>query len=429
MEISLLHKLFLKNRTVSTDSRNIEKGCLYFALSGEHFNGNEFALEALEKGASYAIVDNPSLKEAAGCIYVKNTLETLQKLGTYHRNYCKATVISLTGSNGKTTTKELIYRVLSQKYKTTATLGNLNNHIGVPLSLLNIKEDAEFAVIEMGANHQKEIAFLCELAQPDFGCITNFGKAHLEGFGGVQGVIKGKSELYQFLKAHNKTILYNSDDPLQTAAISEYQYGVSFGNNQENTYQTNHLESNTTVSLAFQGTSIHTSLYGAYNVTNCMIAASIGRFFDVEMNDIKYAIETYEPNNNRSELKKIGPHQVVLDAYNANPSSMEVAIKHFSNLSHPALKNKIVILGDMFELGETAHEEHQAIVNQLKLSKIDHIVLIGALFHNTKNDFESYPNFEDFKQKNSPFKSDPSLILIKGSRGMALERVLPLLEG
>ena len=281
MEISLLHELFLKNRTVSTDSRKIEKACLYFALSGEHFNGNEFAVEALEKGASYAIVDNPSLKEVAGCIYVKNTLETLQKLGTYHRNYCKATVISLTGSNGKTTTKELIYQVLQTTYKTIATKGNLNNHIGVPLSLLNIKEDTEFAVIEMGANHQKEIAFLCELAQPDFGCITNFGKAHLEGFGGVQGVIKGKSELYQFLKAHHKTILYNSEDPIQSAAISEYPYGVSFGNNQENTYQTNHLESNNTVSLAFQGTSIHTSLYCAYNVTNCMIAASIGRFFDV----------------------------------------------------------------------------------------------------------------------------------------------------
>lgn len=428
MEISLLHELFLKNRTVSTDSRKIEKGCLYFALSGERFNGNEFALEALQKGASYAVVDQAALKDEPGCIFVISALKTLQALGTYHRNYCKAKVISLTGSNGKTTTKELIYRVLSQKYKTSATLGNLNNHIGVPLSLLNLKEDTEFAVIEMGANHQNEIEFLCELAQPDFGCITNFGKAHLEGFGGVQGVIKGKSELYQFLKAHNKTILYNSEDPIQTAAIREYQYGISFGNKQENTYQTNHLESNSTVSLAFQGTLINTSLYGAYNATNCMIAASIGRFFDVEMNDIKYAIETYEPNNNRSELKKIGPHQVVLDAYNANPSSMEVAIEHFSNLSHPTLKNKKVVLGDMFELGDTAAQEHQAIVNQLELSKIDHIILIGSLFHNTKNDFESYPNFEDFKQKNSPFKSAPSLILIKGSRGMALERVLPLLE-
>jgi len=427
MEISLLHELFLKNRTVSTDSRKIEKGCLYFALSGERFNGNEFALEALQKGASYAVVDQASLKDEPGCIFVNNALKTLQALGTYHRNYCKATVISLTGSNGKTTTKELIYRVLCQKYKTTATQGNLNNHIGVPLSLLNIKEDTEFAVIEMGANHQNEIAFLCELAQPDFGCITNFGKAHLEGFGGVQGVIKGKSELYQFLKAHNKTILYNSEDPIQTAAISEYQYGISFGNKQENTYQTNHLESNTTVSLSFQGTPINTSLYGVYNATNCMIAASIGRFFEVEMGGIKNAIETYESNNNRSELKKIGPHQVVLDAYNANPSSMEVAIKHFSNLSHPTIKNKIVVLGDMFELGDTAAQEHQAIVNQLELSKIDHIILIGTLFHNTKNDFESYPNFEAFKQNNSPFKSDPSLILIKGSRGMALERVIPLL--
>ena len=428
MEISALHKLFLQTKSVSTDSRKIESNSIYFALSGERFNGNEFAIEALQKGASYAVVDQAALKNEPGCIFVNNVLKTLQALGTYHRNYCKATVISLTGSNGKTTTKELILRVLSQKYKTTATLGNLNNHIGVPLSLLNIEEGTEFTVIEMGANHQKEIEFLCELAQPDFGCITNFGKAHLEGFGGVQGVIKGKSELYQFLKAHNKTILYNSEDPIQTAAISKYQYGVSFGNKPENTYQTNIFESNTSVSFQFQDTPINTTLYGVYNATNCMIAASIGSYFDVPIQDIKNAIETYEPNNNRSELKKIGPHQVVLDAYNANPSSMEVAIKHFSDLSHPTFKNKIVVLGDMFELGETAALEHQAIVSQLELSKIGRIILIGTLFHNTQNTFESYPNFEAFKQKNSPFKSDPSLILIKGSRGMALERVVPLLS-
>ena len=227
--------------------------------------------------------------------------------------------------------------------------------------------------------------------------------------------------------AHNKTILYNSEDPIQVAALIQYDHSISFGNKQEDTYQTSILESNTFVSLQFQGTSITTSLYGAYNATNCMIAASIGRYFEVAIEDIKNAIETYKPNNNRSELKQIGPHQVVLDAYNANPSSMEVAIKHFSDLSHSSFKNKIVVLGDMFELGDTAALEHQAVITQLEFSKIDRIILIGTLFHNTQNAFESYPDFEAFKQKNNPLKSEPSLILIKGSRGMALERVLPLL--
>ncbi len=427
MEISALHRLFLQAKSISTDSRKVESNSIYFALSGERFNGNEFALEALRKGADYAVVDLISLKDASRCIFVNDVLKTLQELGTYHRNYCKATVISLTGSNGKTTTKELISRVISRKYRTTATLGNLNNHIGIPLSLLNIKEDTEFAVIEMGANHQNEIEFLCELAQPDFGCITNFGKAHLEGFGGVQGVVKGKSELYQHLMSNSKTIFYNSQDPIQVAALIQYDHSISFGNKQEDTYQTSILESNTSVKIQFQDTKINTSLYGAYNATNCMIAASIGSYFDVPIQDIKNAIESYKPNNNRSELRQIGPHMLVLDAYNANPSSMEVAIKHFSELSHSSLKNKIVVLGDMFELGETAAKEHQAIVAQLKLSKINRVILIGALFHNTQHSFESYPDFEAFKQKNSPFKSDPSLILIKGSRGMALERVLPLL--
>ena len=428
MEISALHKLFLQTKSVSTDSRKIGSNSIYFALSGERFNGNDFAIDALNNGALYAVVDAIKYKDHPGCIYVADALKTLQALGTYHRNFCKAKVISLTGSNGKTTTKELIYKVLSQKYNTSATLGNLNNHIGVPLSLLNIKEGTEFAVIEMGANHQKEIEFLCALAQPDFGCITNFGKAHLEGFGGVQGVIKGKSELYQYLIANNKTILYNNEDPIQAGALRQYDHSISFGKDQESTYTTSILESNTSVKIQFQDTTINTSLYGAYNATNCMIAASIGRHFDVPIQDIKNAIESYKPNNNRSELRQIGPHMLVLDAYNANPSSMEVAIKHFSELSHSSLKNKIVVLGDMFELGETAAKEHQAIVAQLKLSKINRIILIGALFHNTQHSFESYPNFDAFKQKNSPFKSNPSLVLIKGSRGMALERVLPLLE-
>lgn len=427
MEIPKLHKVFLQNRSIATDSRNISPGSIYFALSGERFNGNDFALEALEKGASYAVVDHPSLINTARCIYVNNTLETLQKLGTFHRNHCKATVISLTGSNGKTTTKELIYQVLKTSYNTIATVGNLNNHIGVPLSLLRIGEETEFAVIEMGANHQKEIAFLSELAQPDLGCITNFGKAHLEGFGGVEGVIKGKSELYDYLIKHQKPILYNSQDPIQRDKISAYAKGISFGNAQGDTFFTEIKDSQTSVRFSFENTLIETSLYGAYNATNCMIAASIGAHFKITTSKIKQAIEAYLPNNNRSELKKIGAHEVVLDAYNANPTSMEVAIAHFSELSHEQHNNKIVFLGDMFELGETAAREHQNIVFQLEKCKLQSVYLIGKHFHQTKHSFKSYPDFESFQKEQSLLRLGPSLILIKGSRGMALERIIPLI--
>ena len=428
MSIKDLYSIYLKHPVISTDTRKIQLNSLFFALKGENFDGNKYADEALENGASYAVISDESYQKDNRYILVEDTLVSLQDLARHHRNQLTIPIIGITGSNGKTTTKELMKSALQEKFNTYATFGNLNNHIGVPLSLLSITKEHEIAIIEMGANHQKEIEFLCALAQPDFGCITNFGKAHLEGFGGVQGVIKGKSELYQYLIANNKTILYNNEDPIQAGALRQYDHSISFGKDQESTYTTSILKSNTSVKIQFQDTTINTSLYGAYNATNCMIAASIGRYFEVPIQEIKNAIESYKPNNNRSELRQIGPHMLVLDAYNANPSSMEVAIKHFSELSHSSLKNKIVVLGDMFELGETAAKEHQAIVAQLKLSKINRIILIGALFHNTQHSFESYPNFDAFKQKNSPFKSDPSLILIKGSRGMALERVLPLLE-
>jgi len=304
MEIAKLHQLFLKQPTVSTDSRNITKGCLYFALSGPHFNGNDFALQALEKGASYAVVDSLALAKNKNCIFVDHVLDCLHSLASYHRNYSNATVISLTGSNGKTTTKELIYRVLSEKYHTIATKGNLNNHIGVPLSLLSIQKNTEFAIIEMGANHQGEIAQLCQIAQPDFGCITNFGKAHLEGFGGVAGVIKGKSELYKHLMAHNKTILFQEENLIQKAALSHYPNTISFGGLKGDFITQAQDIAATCVSFNFQGMDIKTQLYGHYNTTNCMIAASIGAYFKVPLAQIQSAISSYQPNNNRSEFKK-----------------------------------------------------------------------------------------------------------------------------
>jgi len=427
MEIAKLHQLFLKQRTVSTDSRNITKGCFYFALSGPHFNGNEFALQALEKGASYAVVNSLALAKHKNCIFVDQVLDCLQSLASYHRNYCDATVISITGSNGKTTTKELIYSVLSEKYRTIATKGNLNNHIGVPLSLLSIQENTEFAIIEMGANHQGEIAQLCQIAQPDFGCITNFGKAHLEGFGGVAGVIKGKSELYKHLMAHNKTILFQEEDLIQKTALSHYPNTISFGGLKGDFITQAQDIAAACVSFNFQGMDIKTQLYGHYNTTNCMIAASIGAYFKVPLAQIQSAISSYQPNNNRSEFKKIGLHSIILDAYNANPSSMEAALNHFSNL-HSELSLKTVILGDMFELGDTAAVEHQAVVALLETLNIDQVILVGKLFSKTNHPFKSYPSFEDLEADKENLISTPSLILIKGSRGMALERVIPLLE-
>tara|TARA_B110000503_G_scaffold39117_1_gene64411 strand:+ start:142 stop:1425 length:1284 start_codon:yes stop_codon:yes gene_type:complete len=427
METVQLHEIFITQKTISTDSRKKTAGAIYFALSGSKFNGNDFAQEALNNGASYAVVDNIKLKGKPNHLYVKNALDSLQALGTYHRNYCKATVISLTGSNGKTTTKELIYSVLASNYNTVATQGNLNNHIGVPLSLLSIKEDTEFAVIEMGANHQGEIKFLSELSQPDIGCIINYGKAHLEGFGGVEGVIKGKSELYDFLKAHEKTILFNYNDPIQLEKNKGYKNTVSFGYNTPAEFITSAIIDSDSLSFNFQGVEIKTQLYGNYNATNCMIAASIGAYYKVPLPQIKKAIESYQPNNNRSELKKIGPHQLILDAYNANPSSMSAAIAHFSRLKKDPALEKIVILGDMFEIGDTAVLEHQAIVQQLEESFIDQVVLVGAIFSKTIHNFSCYSSYESFEKEFQTVKLNPSLILLKGSRGMALERILAFL--
>ncbi len=426
MEVEKLHEVFLKHPTISTDSRKISKGCLYFALSGPNFNGNDYAIEALNKGAAYAVVDNKDLPDHPNTILVDNVLLSLQRLGTHHRNYCTATIISLTGSNGKTTTKELIYRVMSQKYETIATQGNLNNHIGVPLSLLSIKQSTEFAIIEMGANHQGEIAELCEIAQPDMGCITNYGKAHMEGFGGVQGIIKGKSELYTYLLKHHKTILYNDQDPIQVEKTKGYKQRLSFGQNSDSHFKTATIDSEkATLSFEFENLIIDTQLYGDYNATNCMIAAAIGAHYAVPLSDIEKAISNYIPNNNRSEIREIGSHQIILDAYNANPSSMTAALKHFAKISTEL--QKVVILGDMFELGETAIEEHQEIVSLLESLAFDRIILVGKLFAATHHSFESHSTTEAFLNLFTTPKK-PTMILIKGSRGMMLEKALNILD-
>ncbi len=425
MNIKALHQLFLKASEVSTDTRKITKNSIFFALKGDSFNGNTYALEALQKGAAYAIVDEKEYVTSDKIIWVDTVLETLQKLASYHRNYCSAKIIALTGSNGKTTTKELIHAVLSMKYRTVATKGNLNNHIGVPLSLLSIKTDTEIAVIEMGANHQKEIAFLCEIAQPDFGYITNFGKAHLEGFGSEEGVIKGKSELYDYLLSNERRVFLNADDPIQHEKLGGYIKKFGFSTNKHQFYTIEFLGANPFVQIKVEDTIINSQLIGSYNFTNCAVAILIGKYFTISPEDVKSAIEGYVPENNRSQIIEKNGHQIILDAYNANPTSMEAALENFKTIKG---KNKIAFLGDMFELGKTASIEHHNISDLADQLGFSDVYLIGENFNGINTSLKTFKSFEavaDYLKKH-PIK-DKGNLLIKGSRGMALERIVDLL--
>lgn len=425
MNIIELHQLFLSFPNISTDTRKIGRNCIFFALKGTNFNGNEYASEALRKGAKYAIVDDSKYATSDRFILVDDVLSTLQNLATQHRIYTGVKIIGLTGSNGKTTTKELINAVLSKKYKTVATVGNLNNHIGVPLTLLSIKPDTEIAVIEMGANHQKEIEFLCKIAQPDYGYITNFGKAHLEGFGGIEGVIKGKSELYEYLVAHNKAIFLNADDAIQLEKLGSYINKFGFSTDKYQYYKIEFLGTNPFVDLKAEGVTIKSKLIGSYNFTNCAAAVLMGKYFNVSPQEIKTAIETYIPENNRSQILEKNGHQIVLDAYNANPTSMKAALENFKGLDG---KNKIVFLGDMFELGETAAFEHQSIGDLAKQFHFSDAYLVGENFNNISTSLKTFSSFDtlaEHLEKNAlKIKGN---ILIKGSRGMALERLLEIL--
>ena len=361
LKISDLHQHFLKSSGICTDSRKVTENCLFFALKGDNFNGNEYAHQALEKGAYKAVIDQIAYHINTGqTILHGDALKMLQQLATFHRKYLDIPIVSLTGSNGKTTTKELINAVLSQKYQTTATQGNLNNHIGVPLTLLNMNENTEIGIVEMGANHQKEIEFLSNIALPDYGYITNFGKAHLEGFGGVEGVIKGKSELYKHLKEHHKKVFVNGNDPKQME-ITRNMDRVTFGTNAHNV-AVKLLDDNDTLLVGYQDLEIQSNLIGAYNFHNIAAAITIGQYFEVDPINIKNALEQYVPENNRSQLLEKGGFKITLDAYNANPSSMKAAIDTFRKQK---ASHKVYILGDMFELGDAAAEEHQYLTDLL----------------------------------------------------------------
>ena len=427
MNIKSIYALFLECNSICTDTRKLSKNDFFFALKGDNFNGNKFAKEAIKKGAKYALIDEKEY-EGENIFLVEDVLKTLQDLSNYHRLNLKAPIIALTGSNGKTTTKELINAVLAKKYNTTATFGNLNNHIGVPLTLLSMTDKTEIGIVEMGANHLKEIEFLCKIAQPDYGLITNFGKAHLEGFGSLEGVIQGKSELYEYLKANEKIAFINTDDKKQIKQIDGYNNITTFGSNTENDCVINFVKASPFVVLSYKEQLIKSKLIGDYNYGNIAVAIAIGDYFKVAEKEIKSAIENYSPKNNRSEIIKKGSNEIILDAYNANPSSMEAAILNFEKLQRP---NKIVLLGDMFELGESSKEEHQKIVDILESLKLTKAFLVGKNFFKARSKFKNiytFESFEDLKKELSIHKIENSTVLIKGSRGIAMERILELLD-
>lgn len=421
MSLEEIYNLYSKHYLVDTDTRRIRKNTIFFALKGANFNGNIFADEALKKGASYSVVDDEKYKTNPNIILVNDVLDTLQKLANFHRRKLNLPIIGLTGSNGKTTTKELIDIVLRQKFNTNATKGNLNNHIGVPLTLLSMTPKNEIGIVEMGANHHKEIDFLSKIAAPDYGYITNFGKAHIEGFGSVEGVIEAKSELYNYLIQSGGKIFVNQHDPIQVEKTQKANT-IFFDENIK------FIGANPNVNLQFGDLKIETNLIGSYNYNNIACAITIGKYFGIENDRIKKAIESYISNNNRSQIVEKGTNKILLDAYNANPTSMCAALENFNEIK--TKQKKLIILGDMFELGNTSEREHQEIVNLSESLSFDKIILVGNNFYNSKihNDTLKFLNFEDLKKYLVETKLENYSILIKGSRGMALERVLDCLS-
>ena len=424
MDIQNLYSLFQSSNGVSIDSRSIEKDEIFFSIKGENFDGNRFALDAIDKGAKFSIVDDPELKNKnERIIFVENSLKELQNLSKFNRSKFDLKVIGLTGSNGKTTTKNLIYSILSEKYNTLCTHRNLNNHIGVPLTLLNIKPETEVAVIEMGANHIGEIQNLCEISMPDIGLITNFGSAHLEGFGSLKGVIKGKTELYEYLMKNYGHILLNNDDSIQKEECKSDLY-TSYGKDNSSDFIFKYKKEDDHLALLNNDFEFRCKIYGDYNFPNIASAISIGKILDLDNDEIQNGLNKFQTEANRSEILEYHGNKIYLDAYNANPSSMIAALDNFNR---EISNNKIIILGDMLELGSYSKNEHLKIINHLDKMDFESVYLIGEIFSSLNTSDSRFKKFNDIeeliKELDLTQIKDKS-ILIKGSRGIGLEKLI-----
>lgn len=424
MDVRILYQKFLATGHVSTDTRKIIPGSIFFALKGDRFNGNEFAEKALALGASWAVIDDARFQRVPNTTLVPDALTALQDLARFHRAKMNIPVIGLTGSNGKTTSKELVNAALSKKFKTLATVGNLNNHIGVPLTILSIKQDTQIAIIEMGANHVGEIALLSSIANPTHGFITNIGKAHIGTFGGFENIIRGKTELYQHLLSQGGTVFINSVNPILSAMIKRFPNPILYPAANDFIHVELINRDSFLIVRADEGPEIKTNLTGAYNFENIAAALCVAKYFGVTDYDAAQAISDYVPSNMRSQLVKTGTNQIILDAYNANPSSMEVAILNLQNL--PASK-KIAIVGDMYELGEEEEKEHLQIGKLLHESNLTEVILCGPLMAKAKQTCPEAKSFESRDALLQYLNSHPvhnATILIKASRGMGLEKLM-----
>lgn len=429
MNLSALYQIFLDCQTVTTDTRNCPEGSLFIALKGESFNGNAFAGQALKTGSAYVLIDEAeyAIEGDEHYILVDDCLQTMQQLANYHRRQLGTPIIGITGTNGKTTTKELISSVLAKTQHVLYTQGNLNNHIGVPTTLLRLKPEHDLAVIEMGANHPGEIKFLCEIAEPDYGIITNVGKAHLEGFGSFEGVIKTKGELYDFLrKKGGSTIFIHHDNSYlkeMAGGLNQIPYGCEEGLyvNGQVTGNSPYLAFEWRVDRESERHQVETQLIGEYNFPNALAAIAIGRFFGVEAQKINEALAEYTPQNNRSQLKKTNDNTLIIDAYNANPTSMMAALMNFQNMT---VEHKMLILGDMRELGVESQSEHQKIVDYLKECTFEKVWLVGDEFATTQHSFKTYANVQEVIEELKAHKPQGNTILIKGSNGIKLSSMV-----
>lgn len=432
MEINELYQIFLQSPRITTDSRNCPQNSIFFALKGSNFNGNAFAKSAIEKGCSYAIIDEKEYYEEGNkrIILVDNCLETLQKLANYHRRQLGVKIIAITGTNGKTTTKELIATILSEVHNVLYTQGNMNNHIGVPLTLLQMTNRHNLAVIEMGANHPGEIKELTNIVEPNFGIITNVGKAHLEGFGSFEGVLHTKGELFDFLRGREDNTVFINNENKYINSIADGLLKIKYGTEDGLYVNGEIISSDPFMTFRWKAgkngeyTEVKTNLIGAYNFENAMAAVAIGRFFGVDAKHIKMALENYFPSNNRSQFKKTENNKLIIDAYNANPTSMTAALANFNKIQ---ANNKMLILGDMRELGVESLSEHQNIIDLIVEYGFRDVILVGSQFAETRNNFKCFPNVMALGEELKNNCPSNKTILIKGSNGVHLEKIIDLL--